>query len=244
MLRFFRSLLALNFLFVLAAGAAAQLGDDIARRHAERAGPRLQQLQALRGEGKTFIGRDVVPFEFIQVRPNKLRVESYAPLRRVVQAYDGVNPPWVSHSEVKAGVPQTMPPADAKEFLENADFDGPLVNYAEKGYSVDYAGEEKVEGRDAYKLLLMGKNESILFEWIDTKTFELVKRTVFKVSKGKRVTLDTLFKDFRPVGGVMQPHRVESLADGQLVYVMVLDKLEANPRNIPPETFTRPEPRP
>src|SRR4051812_30560198 len=42
--------------------AHAQLGHDIARRHAARAGDHLAALVAVRAEGRTFINGEVVPF--------------------------------------------------------------------------------------------------------------------------------------------------------------------------------------
>ncbi|WP_438482084.1 hypothetical protein [Oleiharenicola lentus] len=237
-------ILVLGLLACSVFGASTDIGRDIARQHAERAGAKLPALNSLRGDGKTFIGREVVPFAFISQRPNRLRVESYTPLRRVVQVYDGTNAPWISHTEIKNGIPENMPEGDAKDFIENADFDGPLVNYAAKGFSVDYAGEEKIDGRDAFKLLVMSKTDHIFFLWVDTKNYEIVKRTVYRTVKGKRVAMDTLFKDFRPVGGVLQPHRVETLADGRLLYVMVTDKMAANPADVDAGNFARIDNRP
>ena len=132
-----------------------------------------------------------------------------------------------------------MPEAEAREFIINSDFDGPLVNFAAKGFSVDYAGEEPVEGRPAYKLLLMNRSDHLFFLWVDTQTAEIVKRTVYRVNNGQRVAVDTLFKDFRPVGGVMQPHHIETLVNGRLLRVTVIDRMDANPA-VAPATFARP----
>ncbi len=78
-----------------------------------------------------------------------------------------------------------------------------------------------------------------MFLWVDATTSEIVKRTIFRMSTGQRVALDTLFKDFRPVGGVLQPHQIETSANGRLQYVMVIDRMEANPV-IAAGTFERP----
>jgi outer membrane lipoprotein-sorting protein len=224
----------------LTAAAHAQLGHEIARKHAARAGDRLAALTGLRAEGRTFINDEVVPFTMIAKRPNRLRVESFTPRRRAVEVYDGTNPPWVSHTEVRGGRAQDMNAAEAKEFIANADFDGPLVDFAAKGYSVDYAGEEKIEGRAAYKLLLMDKHDDIFFLWVDAENYEIVKRTSYRVSGSTRVAVETVFKDFRPVGGVLQPHRIETTANGHLLYITLIDRMEANPPVMAAETFARP----
>lgn len=234
-----RRLLYLIILLGLATSGSAQLGHEIARRHAERAGDKLAALRAVRAEGRTFINGEVVPFLLVAQRPNRLRIESFTPVRRALQVYDGETPPWTSHSQTKGGTPQVMAEADEREFIINADFDGPLVNFAAKGFSVDYAGEEPVEGRPAYKLLVMNRSDHLFFLWVDTQTAEIVKRTVYRVSNGQRVAVDTLFKDFRPVGGVMQPHHIETIANGHLLHVTVIDRMEANPA-VAPRMFARP----
>ena len=218
----------------------AQLGHDIAKKHSARAGDKLAALTALRAQGRTFINDEVVPFTMVAQRPNRLRVESFTPLRRVIQAYDGTGAPWISHSDVRDGAALDMPEVEAKDFVTNADFDGPLINSEQKGFSVDYAGEESVAGRNAYKLLLMNKSDDIFFLWVDAENYEIVKRTVYRVVKDQRVAVDTFFKDFREVGGVLQPHRIETMANGRTLYVMIIDRMEANPAAIPPETFARP----
>ncbi len=234
-----RVFLYLGFLLATVT-APAQLGHEIARQHAERAGDRLAALTALRIEGRTFINDEVVPFTLVAQRPNRLRVESFTPLRRVIQVYEGKNAPWISHSDVKDGAPQDMVKVDAKDFIANADFDGPLVDFAAKGYSVDYAGEEAVGGSPAYKLLLMNKSDNIFFLWVDRENHEVVKRTAYRVAGGQRVAVDTFFKDFREVRGVLQPHRIETTANGRMLYIMLVDRMEANPPAPPPETFARP----
>lgn len=228
MFRLMKPFILLGAVLCAAVAAQAQLGAEIARKHGERAGDRLAALKTLRAEGRTFIGSEMVPFTLIAERPNRLRVESFSPVRRVIQGYDGLDAPWISHTEFKGGAVQPMPAGDARDFVANADFDGPLVNYADKGYTVDYAGEEVIEGRRAYKLLLMSRTDDIFFLWVDAETHEVVKRTVYRAGKDERITIETYFKDFRPVAGVLQPHRIETLANGRLLYVMVIDRMMPN----------------
>jgi outer membrane lipoprotein-sorting protein len=233
-----RRIIPLFCLLAFATSGSAQLGHEIARRHAERAGDRLAALSAVRAEGRTFINGEVVPFLLVAQRPNRLRVESFTPVRRALQVYDGAAAPWASHSENKGGQPGDMAEPEAREFMANADFDGPLVNFASKGYSVNYAGEEPIDGRAAYKLL-MNRGDDIFFLWVDTQSLEVVKRLVYRVSNRQRIAMETTFKDFRPVGGVLQPHQIETKANGHSIYVMVIDRMEANPV-IAPDTFVRP----
>jgi hypothetical protein len=238
--RWLRTMGVLGVLLWAAGPVQAQLGPEIARKHAARAGAKLAVLTGLRAEGRTFINKEVVPFTMIAQRPNRLRVESFTPQHRITQGYDGSGKPWVMQGDAPDGTVRDMTPGEAKDFINNADFDGPLVNFEAKGYSVDYAGEEKVEGKPAYKLLLMNKRDDVFFLWLDQESMEIVKRSVFRVFNNQRVAVDTFFKEYRPVAGVMQPHRVETVANGKTVYVMLIDKLEANPAEISAKLFVRP----
>lgn len=224
---------------LLVATARAQIGPEIARQHAQRAGERLAALQALRAEGRIQIGGETISVVAIAQRPGRLRVETTSARLHVVQVTDGVHPAWISHPDTNAGAPEDMNEADARDFAMSADFDGVLVDYAAKGYSVDYAGEDVLDGRRAAKLLVMGARDQIFFLWVDAESHEIVKRLLYRTRGERRIAIETLYKDFRPVGGVLQPYLIETLSDGKLVYVMTMDRMEANPI-VAPGTFSKP----
>lgn len=210
----------------------AGMGDELARMHLEKMGGRekLEGLRAMRVEGHTFIQDKAVQVVMWAQRPNRLWVESQMDGKKFVQAYDGEHAPWQTRSEVDDGAPQPMGESDARDFIRNADFDGPLIDSEAKGYTVDFAGEEQVEGRPAYKLLVMNRRDEILFVWLDKESYLLVRRVEYRVTQGRRVAIETYYKDYRPVRGVPQPHRVETRANGRVLHVTMLDKIDTNSR--------------
>jgi outer membrane lipoprotein-sorting protein len=233
----------LIFLGVAAVAAslhADDFGRSIARKYATRAGDRLAALQSIYAEGRTLINDEIVPFKMWAQRPNRLRFESITGSRRVIQVYDGQHEPWISHSEVAAGAPQAMSAGEKKDFVENADFDGPLVDFEAKGHTVDFAGESAVDGRRADKLLLMNTGGDVFFLWVDAGTHEVVKRSVIRTMNGQRVPVETFFGDFRNVGGVLQPHRIETRMGGTVLYLMIISKMVANPPDLPTDIFSPP----
>ena len=50
----------------------------------------------------------------------------------------------------------------------------------------------------------------------------------------------TRYDDFRPIDGVLLPHRITIVTDGRVEQQMVVEKIEPNPA-VTPETFTRPQ---
>lgn len=241
-----RKLLPSLFLVLgLLASAEAQtpLGGEIAQKHAERYGGRakLEKLKSYRAEGRTFLGDKDVAFTLWAARPDKLRVETSNPRRRLVQATDGTVP-WQMNSELNEGAATDMQGGEAREFAYDADFDGVLVDHKEKGYSVDFAGQEDVEGRAAFKLLVMGRRDEIYFVWVDAENHEVVKRTAYRTANGQRFAVDSYFKDFRKVAGdVMLPHRIEVRVGTRALHTTVFEKVEANPRKLPASLFAPPE---
>ena len=48
--------------------------------------------------------------------------------------------------------PDLMPAEQRDEMVDDADIDGPLLDYAQKGTKVEFLGKDKLEGTDVYKL--------------------------------------------------------------------------------------------
>lgn len=241
MLRAMHRLLILVVSIAVSTGAfAAELGREIVERHARRSDGRVRELRSLYAEGRTLIKGEVIEFKMWAERPNRLRVESTSPVRKVVQVYDGRHEPVIYHSDVEGGRALRMSAGERKDFIANADFDGPLVDYALKGFTVDYAGGESVNGQPADKLLVMNPQDEVMFFWVDSETSEIVKRSVFRVSRGQRQTVDTFFSDFRDVAGTRQPHRVETKIGDVSLYLMLIARMEGDSAEVTPQQFEMP----
>lgn len=53
--------------------------------------------------------------------------------------------------------PAELTADQVKASQSQLDIQGPLLNYKEKGSQVELAGQEKVDGKDAYKIKLTNK---------------------------------------------------------------------------------------
>ena len=67
---------------------------------------------------------------------------------------------------------------DKKDIEENADIDGPLVDYKSKGNKVELLGKDKLEGTDAYKLKATLKNGDVMTIYLDADSFLEIKEEV------------------------------------------------------------------
>ena len=217
---------------VLAAVAQADQAKELASIHVEVIGgrERIAALKAMRATGYVYAGGKKVRFSQITARPNRVRQEIGSDGRLFVQVSDGTTAPWTSDS--RDGVTRTadMPAQDAKLFTADAEFDDPLVAGAERGFSFDFAGEVNANGRKLVRFLVTRKFTDTFALLVDAETFFIVARIEQRhTAGGLKKEIVTRYGDFRPVDGVLLPHRISVLADGKPVQEIVIETIEANP---------------
>jgi outer membrane lipoprotein-sorting protein len=159
-------------------------------------------------------------------RPDKLRRNISTGGNTIVFAYDGTTA-WQFFSSQKKGA-SSAPPDLALELKEEADMDGPLVNYKEKEIALELVGKEKLNERDVYNLKMTLKEGQVRNIYLDARTFLEVKETGSFQEHGKKIGFVTLFKNYRPVQGVLFPYIVEQTTGDEEAQVTRLQKLEVN----------------
>jgi hypothetical protein len=125
--------------------------------------------------------------------------------------------------------PQQMSADDVKMAQEQADMDGPLLDYKAKGHTVELVGKDKVEGADAYKLKVTMKTGDVRFIYIDAEHFLQLKEEGKRKIQGAEVETETIVGDYKAVDGLMFPHSMDSGQKGSPQrQKMVIEKIELN----------------
>jgi len=155
-----------------------------------------------------------LPFEMSLKRPNKSRLEIHVKDQTAVQVYDGQQGwkmrPYLNRNDVE---PFTR--VETQAAADEAELDGPLVDYARKGTRIELAGTEKVEGRNAYRLHLTQADGHQINLWIDAATFLDVKVDGEPRRLDNRMHKVAIFyRDFKRVDGVQVPMTLETVVDG------------------------------
>lgn len=212
--------------------AAAPSVDEIVGRYvAARGGmKKLRALTSLRQEGRVNAGpgRDGLVMREIK-RPGKIRFEFTVQGVTSVFASDGQRGWKVAPLEGEMS-PKPLPDEVLIDAREQADIDGPLVDWKGKGSRVELVGREAVDGHDAWKLNLTLKSGGMLTAYVDVKSANLVRTEATRHVRGKQVRIDTTFGDYRRTGGILFPRLVVVQAAGRpQVLRIVVDKVEVNP---------------
>jgi len=243
-----RLTLLLAGLAIIAAPLPAQTADSIIDRYVQTIGgtARLQAVQSLRRTGRFTGGGG---FEAVVVqenkRPNSVREEFSIQGMTGVNAYDGHDgwkiEPWQGKRD-----PEALGEEEMHGILDDADFDGPLVNYQAKGNRVEYQGVEQIEGSDAYKLKVTRPNGDVSFYYLDTEYYVPIRIDTQRMIRGAPQEFETSLGDYKQVAGVYLPFSFESGPKGSSSAdrsKITYDKIEAN---VPLDNtrFARPGARP
>ncbi|MBL0144980.1 MAG: hypothetical protein IPP48_03665 [Chitinophagaceae bacterium] len=93
--------------------------------------------------------------------------------------------------------PEEVSAEQHNAMVTQLDVQGSLVNYKEKGSSVEYKGKETVDGAECYKLVLTYKTGKVANYFIDTKTNRLIKSSSKMVVNGEEMENATSFSNFK-----------------------------------------------
>jgi outer membrane lipoprotein-sorting protein len=225
-----RSLIVAAVLVAAGATAHAESVDDIIAKNIQaRGGNKLRAVQTLRMSGKLLAGPGIeAPFTIEIKKPGRLRFEVVVQGMTIVQAVDG-DVGWTIQPMTGKKDAERMTPDDLKETQDQADFEGPLVDYKKKGHKVELAGKEKIEGTDAYKLKVTKKNGDTEYIYLDADAFLEIKSEGKRIVRDTPVEFDSTTGDYKDVSGVMFPFSAEIGAKGQKVKLS-FTKIEVNPK--------------
>lgn len=230
-------------LCLVAMSARADRVEDLVRIHVEAVGgeERIAKLVRLRATGTAAAAGGQVRFVMLAARPNQVRVETELGGRSLVQGYDGEEAPWEYDTGTWPPQYRAMAETAAKVFVADAEFDDPLIGGAARGYSFDYAGMVEAEGRKLIRILVTRKLTDTFSVYLDEQTFFIVMRVEQRMSAGgRRVAVVTHYEDFRPVEGVLLPHRITVAVDGRMTQQTRITRIDANP-TIEAAAFSRPK---
>jgi outer membrane lipoprotein-sorting protein len=227
--------------------ASAQTADEIVEKYLTAMGGRaaLEKLTSRSTTGtmtlSTPAGEITGPIETVNQRPNKTRTLISLDLTALGagpmvldQRFDGTSGYALDslrgNHDITGGQLDTM---------KNSEFPSPLLNYKERGTTVELSGKEKVGERETYVLILKPKSGPASRLFLDTESY-LAARLVQKLDLPElgEVEQTSEFSDYRDVDGVKLPFKVKGVSAVQ-VFTIIVTKVEHN-KTIDQALFSKP----
>jgi hypothetical protein len=129
---------------------------------------------------------------------------------------------------VGGGSPVILPEEEAAGLKDQADMEGPLVNWVAKGNKVELAGRETRFGGEAFRLKVKLKSGDVRMVYIDRQSFRQVAEEGERPSPRGRMLVETRLSDHRMVDGLLVPFVLEiSAGEGERQRVS-FDTVELN----------------
>jgi hypothetical protein len=208
----------------------AQTADElVAKNIAAKGGmDRVLAIRSLRASGTMQQGSFTMQVGMESMAPNLLRQTFIIQGMTAIQAYDGSTGWQISPFQGRRD-PELLGEDDLRGLVEDADFYGPLVNYKEKGNTVEYLGHDTIDGDDALRLKVSLKNGDILNYYLDPDTYLEIRIEKMQFIRGSVRETVTDLGSYKQVAGVYYPFSMEIGSKQNPGGAKVtFDKMEAN----------------
>ena len=227
-----QGLLSLLLLGIAVPCMAMTADELIAKNIQAKGGPdKIKAIDTSKSTGKLeFSGDSAVEFALSQTVTRKGEIRQEASIQGLtqVQAWDG-HVGWQIQPFGGRKDPEKLSADDVKGLVDDADIDGPLVDYRAKGNKVEYLGTEDVDGTEAYKLKVTLKSGDLKYFYFDPDYFLEIRITTRRIIRGTEQEFETDLGNYEQVAGVYMPFSFETGPKGAPKSQKVtIQKIEVN----------------
>ena len=220
----------------------SQTADELVAKNLQAKGgiEKIKAIKSYKLSGKYQQGSFVAQVAQEAKAPDDIRQMFTIQGMTQIQAYDG-NTGWqISPFEGRRD-PEMLGEDDLRNISEDADFYGPLVDYKERGNTVEYLGHDTVDGDDVYRLKVTLKNGDIYYYYLDPDTYIEIRTERQQFIRGAVRETQTDLGSYKQVNGVYFPFSIASGPKNRPEDkgTVTIDKMEANV-NIPDSEFKMP----
>lgn len=205
----YKYILAILLAFVVST-SYAQTADEVINNYVTAIGgmEKINSIKSARMSGKFSAGSMDITFTRLYKKPMKMKMEMQIQGMTMIQAYDGTAG-WMLNPFQGAREPEKMSEADSKSMMESADLEGGIVNYKEKGSSVELVGKEDFEGTEVYKIKLTNKDGDVSHYYFDASSYLLLKESTKRTIGPKESVVDFIYGNYKATDGFLYPFAVE-----------------------------------
>jgi outer membrane lipoprotein-sorting protein len=225
-----------------AAALSAQTAEELVAKNLEAKGgvEKIKAIKSFKYTAKFQQGSFTAKFAEEAKAPDDLREMFTIQGMTQIQAYDGTSGWQISPFEGRRD-PEMLGEDDLRDISEDADFYGPLVDYKEKGNTVEYLGHDTVDGDDVYRLKVTLKNGDIIYMYLDPDTYIEIRTERQQFIRGAVRETQTDLGSYKQVAGVYFPFSIASGPKSRpdQKATVTIDKMEANV-DIPDSAFKMP----
>ena len=229
----FKLCIALSAVLIAAAAAQTTADDVVAKNLAAKGGvEKLRAITTVKMTGSLKSPSGVTAITTWAKRPSFMRRDNVNDGQTFVMAFDGKTL-WQINPLISPR-PRDMPAPPEAE-----DFDSLLLDYKEKGRTVELVGTEPVQGINMHRLRVTDKNGQIRDIYINAETMLESKAVVQVEQGGRKAIVTTEFSNYKTIDGISVPMHVRQVLNGKPLTEVSYDRVEFNIA-IPDSMFAKP----
>ncbi len=207
----------------------AQDVDEILGKYYESIGgvDVWKNLKSLKMSGTSSMQGMEFPITIYTKRPNLEKVEVEVQGMQIVQSYDGetawgINP-------FQGDTEPTKADADMNTEAAKKRFEDELIDYKEKGHTIELLGSEEIEGTATYKIkLTKNGGDELLYFFEKDNHVPIMIRTFAGAGPMKGQAVETYLSDYEEVEGLVLPMSMTQKVNGNTFLQGTMTSVELN----------------
>lgn len=223
---------------------AAQTADEVVKKALDARGGinKIKAVQSERISGKVSFSHGLEGTIVLELkRPHKLHSEIMVEGQKILRVYDGKSAGWTVNPFEENKDAQAMSAEELKGMPDEADLDGPLVDYKAKGTQIELMGKEDLDSKPVYRLKLTNKNGDVRSYLIDASTFLTAKWEGIRKIGDRELPWECALSDYREIEGLKYPFRIDQGSPGtDFQQTLTIEKIEIDAQ-IDESRFAKPQ---
>ena len=210
---------------VLVQFAQAQTADEVVNKYIDALGgkDKLSSLKSVKLTGSMSIQGTDISLTITKLHMKGMRMDISV---MGTENYQIITPDKGTMFMPVQGMasPTDMPEEQLKAAQSQLDVQSSLLDYKEKGNSIELLGKEKVDGADNFKMKITFKNGITSTYFIGADNYRLNKSVSKRTINGEEMEIENTYSNYKQVDGFWFPFTATSSVQGETNY----DKIETN----------------
>jgi outer membrane lipoprotein-sorting protein len=199
-------------MMAMATASFAQTADEIVAKHIEAMGgaDKWKALKAVEMKNKFNVQGMDIEMKIVTLSGKAMRTDISVMGQEIISAIDGETG-WSVKPAMMGGTgePEDMTIAEIRDGRKQLELGGGLLNYKEKGSTVELVGKEKLDGAEVFHLKITDKSGEVSNIFLSTTTYFTLKSSGKRKVQGQEMDVDVTFSNFKQVDGLTFPHTTE-----------------------------------
>jgi len=220
-----RILLNILFISLISLSYSQSLEDILSSHYASKNQEALSQVTNMHLVSKVNRLGQSIQVEIWQERPHKMRMEVLVGGQKTIQVFNGEKG-YVIAPQYGINEAQEITGEQLFQLSDQADIDGELFHWKEKGHQISLLGIEDFGDSKVFILKMITNTGQEKKFYLDGDSYLPIKMSGKYQEGGKLVEGESYYSDYRSTQDIMMPFSIENKMNGFKANSIIIQKIE------------------